>query len=475
MIRSKSTGAQAWAGIFYVAVFIIYGVPVVVSSVSSHAAEPEEIISQYFSLLDKALTKIAAAEEAQSSSLKGSESYFEAQYQQHPQLATILRVNTKGKIVNEIIEGKAAVREFRDISRRPWFAQSAKKKEPYYGYMEHEGRHYLFWAKPLLRRTSKGKIRSAGAIAAKIDLEKCFNKTSKSLSVPLSVMLDNKAIYSALWEESFEYNEIDPGIKGVPNISVRIKKTGPVAAQDSLQQTSSGIRAHPLFMPIVTVVLFIAFGILVFLARMISQMRNKALMAKVEGAKDKPAKAPKRKKKIVAPEPPPAKQESVAIAKPPPAPARAPSPEKVARSMTDTIRIEQEAVFEALQPQAPPEPAPTAPPPDAGSPANADPYANQQMNSEMYNQNVDSIAAELEKKYEDASANNLAGYEEQVRRRVQDEFGQKLEQYHNEISGALSEISNIVQALERNMAAHNQALNQAVTALRQKLEGPNPR
>lgn len=202
------------------------------------AQTQKEDIEKYFSDIKETFDYVAAAPAVKGTNLPRTDRYFVSVLKKHQPFYSLIKTNSKGVIISEIVRGQTPERNFRVISDQPWFPALSKKFEDYAGLLkEDNGRYYLFWCKPVV----KGNKHFIGAVAAKIDLWDCIHKYSSNVAEPFLVRLGNKSLYSHKWKTTDLYEQVALDIPGISKIYVRFPKGVP---QDAAVD-SSAIAATP--------------------------------------------------------------------------------------------------------------------------------------------------------------------------------------------------------------------------------------
>lgn len=259
----------------------------------------KEDIENYFSELQNTFTLIAGASSVKSTSLSRTERYFVTILKKNQTLYSLIKTNSKGVIISEVIRGKTPEKNYRNVAGQPWFRTVLKKREDHYGFVKEEtGRYYLFWGKPVF----KGANRFVGAVAVKIDLWDCFHKISADVNEPFLIRLGNKSLYSHKWKKGPLYKDDLLNIPGVRKISLRLEKVG---AQKKASDTAAfsiaqdtAIKKQPvekkdtkgfslkkmsIFQKIVGIAMIIAFLVLLFyLTKLITIIKDWRLRKKIE-------------------------------------------------------------------------------------------------------------------------------------------------------------------------------------------------
>ena len=191
--------------------------------------EISEGIETWFADLSALFDEIADAPAVKRTSLAETDRYFVSALRRHQALNTLIKTNSRGVVISEVIRGRKPERTFRDISKQQWYSRVARTHQAYHGLLrEDNGRYYLFWSKPVLRGSNR---RFVGTVVAKIDLWDSFHAYAANVIEPFLVRMDGRSLYSNKWKSEWEYNEEELSIPGIERISVRSSVTG-VLAQD---------------------------------------------------------------------------------------------------------------------------------------------------------------------------------------------------------------------------------------------------
>jgi len=293
-LKKERRGNNANFRYFYISFIVLFFFQPLTAKQAS-----KEDIENYFSELQNTFTLIAGASSVKSTSLSRTERYFVAILKKNQTLYSLIKTNSKGVIISEVIRGQTPERDYRNVADQPWFRTVLKKREDHYGFVKEEtGRYYLFWGKPVF----KGANRFVGAVAVKIDLWDCFHKISADVKEPFLIRLANKSLYSHKWEKESLYNDDLLNIPGVRKISLRLEKIGSQkvasdTATFSIEQDTA-IKKQPVekkdkkgfslkkmgtFQKIVVIAMIIAFLILVFyLTKLITKIKDWHLRKKIE-------------------------------------------------------------------------------------------------------------------------------------------------------------------------------------------------
>lgn len=189
-----------------------------------YANSLEEDIDKYFLDLQEDFNTIGSSSILKKTSLSATDRYFVSALKKNQVFYSLIRTNSKGTVISEIIRGEKPQREFRDISDQAWFSDMASQYKDYQGFIKNDetGRYYLLWCKPVLKTTRNGSKQFIGAVMAKIDLWDCFYKFSTNREKPFLIRIfDRKDLFSHKWKNEEGYRESALSVPGIDKISVR--------------------------------------------------------------------------------------------------------------------------------------------------------------------------------------------------------------------------------------------------------------
>lgn len=195
----------------------------------------KQTIDHYFAQIMDDFNHVVSAPVMTRTNLRAMDLHFVESLKQHQIIYSLIRTNSKGTVISEVIRGKAPLRNFRDISGQMWFQKVKQSFQDYYSLEKSKetGRYYLFWCKPVL----KSDDQFVGAVVAKIDLWDCFHILSKETNSPFLVLLGNMSLYSHKWEKELTHEEQALTVPGVNDIVLRY-------VNEADNQTASAIAAH---------------------------------------------------------------------------------------------------------------------------------------------------------------------------------------------------------------------------------------
>jgi hypothetical protein len=195
------------------------------------SASLKDTADSYFADLGSAFAAVAAGKAVRSPKTSITSVYFVGSLKKHPTYFSLLRVNAKGYLINEVIRGKTPKKVMRSVAAQQWFKQVAGSKEEYRGMIEDNGRFYLFWVTPITYTTKAKKEALSFAVAAKVDLWDCFQALSKTTSTPFQVRVGAKTLYADDWSDTIKHTEESLVIPGTDKVSIRFPAPPPPVVQ----------------------------------------------------------------------------------------------------------------------------------------------------------------------------------------------------------------------------------------------------
>ena len=186
-------------------------------------SEPmKDTINHYFSVLQKDFNKCVSSSVCKKPRTSPVNRLFSATLKKHPAMYSLVRVNAKDVIINEVDRGALPKKVHKKIAKQAWYVAVEKNRE-YYGVMEENGKYFLLWAKSIISKKGFG-----GAVAVKIDLWDCFHSLTSESTVPFIVRINGKSLYSHKMKDDAIVQEEPLYIPGVANASLLSEK--PVVA-----------------------------------------------------------------------------------------------------------------------------------------------------------------------------------------------------------------------------------------------------
>lgn len=264
-------------------------------------AKLQESIESYFADLREDVQEVAEARAIKGTRLRSMDRHFVRALKSHQVWYSLIRTNSKGKVISEVIRGKTPEREFRDVSRQRWFVKVSRTHEGYNGWFKEgeTGRYYLLWCEPVL----KGG-RFLGGLAVKVDIWDCFHDIGGSVRDPFLVRFEGINLYEHIWESVDEWESEELEIPGADNVAIRYEEqpaepivadsapalgagTGKASAAGAAAKAgkkSGKVSVGAIFRnPVAVGIALVALGIvLVLVIRLYSQVQHIRLMRKID-------------------------------------------------------------------------------------------------------------------------------------------------------------------------------------------------
>lgn len=262
-------------------------------------------MNKYYEKMDESFSRLTRSSALKSTSLSGAERLFVREMKKNRAYYTLIRTNSKGKMISEAVRGKKVERPNTNVEREKWFQTVKKTKEPYYSLIRDDdrGRYYLVWSKPVIKNNN-----FVGTVTAKIDLWDSFYEFSNSVYYPFLVRLNSLSLFSHKWNNDFSFKEERLTIPGINRISVRyipekkgfsvaIKDTSKSVSDTDVQKTpvvqksdtakdkgatsAKDKKGNPAGVLIITIIVIVAGGALVTLV-IVSRNRRKAFLKELD-------------------------------------------------------------------------------------------------------------------------------------------------------------------------------------------------
>jgi hypothetical protein len=201
---------------FFVRNIFVFVITCSVAAFSSGSIQQD--LNDYFAGIDTTLSTLQRSQALRSTERRPAENLFIRELKRNQSYYAFWRVNSKGKIVSEVIRGKNPARPGTDVENENWFKSVKKNNEDFYTVFKDEerGRYYLIWSKPVLKND-----KFVGAVCLKIDLWDSFYEYSNGVYFPFSIKLGKKTLFSHKWKDQMTYQEDNLIVPGIKSISVR--------------------------------------------------------------------------------------------------------------------------------------------------------------------------------------------------------------------------------------------------------------
>ncbi len=202
----------------------------------SHAEDAYTQVNTFFISLDSVMASVTG-KISQISSLDATDRYFIDVLNTRAEFAYLMRTNSKGKIISKVINGKAEPRTYRYIGDQTWHKTAELTRKPYYGSIVQKRGYFLFWTRTVKVRTKHGS-RFGGTVAAKIDLQKCFQSVAKENKIAFRITYRNKTVFSNIGKTASGALEKQKlAVYGMPGLVIRYPSSTATAAVAATQST----------------------------------------------------------------------------------------------------------------------------------------------------------------------------------------------------------------------------------------------
>jgi len=198
---------------------IIFPISLVVTGLLSHPTIAQESLEnemrEFFIKKLEFFHNMSKSKYLRSKKLRTSENYLRQILKKQQPFYSILRVNTKGIVANEVTRQDPELEEkYRTIADQKGFIKVVKTQKPYYGYIKNSnGRTYLMWIDPIFNSHKK----FVGAVIVKVDIWDCIHEFSQNTDIHFLVKLGNKSLYSHKWKSPKAIRKKSLEIPGIKN------------------------------------------------------------------------------------------------------------------------------------------------------------------------------------------------------------------------------------------------------------------
>jgi hypothetical protein len=215
------------------------------------AAVDAPFIEKQFSRVDSSLAQLIALPQARMKEVEPFDDAAKQVLAKHPEIASVMRTNSKGIVVNCVRRANGETKIHSDVSGLEWYSAPAKTMDTYYGKLHKENsRSFLTWSRPLFINTTIGGRRFGGVIAVSLDVTLCFNRFAAAVRGPFKVLLGGKSFYYISWNDGIAYDETDILLPGDIRFSLRVPKKKGVYARDSAGTMVVGRNQHSPAFPV---------------------------------------------------------------------------------------------------------------------------------------------------------------------------------------------------------------------------------
>jgi hypothetical protein len=197
------------------------------------AAGPEQTVNVLKKELEMNFLKIyenfeiiAGSEEIKSSKLKKIDGYFINCLKYNQIFYSLIRTNSKGTVISEVVRGKSPKRKFRKVNRQRVFTIPAIDKSAYKTLVRAKtGRYYFLWSTPVFMKKSQGREKFSGVVIAKVDFWDGCHEFSKTTDTPFKILMGRKTLYNHKWDNMEGYITKSLSLPGSKNLFIRSEKT----------------------------------------------------------------------------------------------------------------------------------------------------------------------------------------------------------------------------------------------------------
>jgi len=197
------------------------------------AKSPADLIADNFDNLETVLSDLAGRRDVRLGKPRAVDGILANTIKKFPAFQTLMRINSTGKVINEVVREGTPGERYRNVGRQGWFTVAGERMESYHGYVKSDDDYLLFWVKPLKSRRSNGSYKSAGALLAKIDIGRVLEKVAPTLSLPFTLIFDKETIFRYNWSPSVKHKSIPLSLKGMEECTI-LMGTQPVSSGKKL-------------------------------------------------------------------------------------------------------------------------------------------------------------------------------------------------------------------------------------------------
>ncbi len=193
---------------------------------------PSIVIQEYFEELEAGFREYASARVVSTVKLSTTDRHFVDALEEYPGMYSLLRTNSKGIVINEVIRGQRPQRVYRSIAGQRWYRTLNRTWREHRGkIVDRTGKTYLLWAQPIVISKASGAQRFGGAVLVKIDLLECFMRIAKENEYPFKVLIDGEVFYVHRWERAEDAEEAPIAVPGIDSAVVMEIRVSPEPVQ----------------------------------------------------------------------------------------------------------------------------------------------------------------------------------------------------------------------------------------------------
>jgi hypothetical protein len=156
-------------------------------TLASDASDIATIIQK----MDDRFSGIASTKKIGTMGVDSMNTFFETVLKKIPSIATLMRINSNGKVINEISSENGDFK-MRDVSDQRWFLHAKNSRSSYYGTTrDSSGTTLFFWAWPIIANDSVFN----GVITAKIKPSGILAMATVDPETPIGLFLNSQVVY----------------------------------------------------------------------------------------------------------------------------------------------------------------------------------------------------------------------------------------------------------------------------------------
>lgn len=192
---------------------------------------PSVLVQAYFDSLSRSFEQLVQDRAMTRLELTPANRLFVQSIQLNPSFYSLMRTNSKGVLINEVVRGKGRVKGYRSLTAQRWYGNLHDKLEAYRGTVtDKQSRLYLLWAQPIVILGSRDSRRFGGVAAVKIDLHECFTAVAQLSEYPFRVMAGGTQVFSHRWENGLDFDEATVEVPGLSGVVVQEIRRSPEPA-----------------------------------------------------------------------------------------------------------------------------------------------------------------------------------------------------------------------------------------------------
>ncbi len=179
--------------------------------------------------MDDRFSGIASTKKIGTMGVDSMNSFFKTVLKKIPSIATLMRINSNGMVINEISSDNGEFK-MRDVSDQRWFLHAKNKRSSYYGTTrDSSGATFFFWAWPIIANDSVFN----GVITAKIKPSGILSMATVDSQTSVGLFLNSQVVYKQKYSTIGEFTSDTISLSSISNIIIHTQN------QDSIQAVSS--------------------------------------------------------------------------------------------------------------------------------------------------------------------------------------------------------------------------------------------